>query len=253
MNTNICENQARITGEITSPYILAYTTEEGQCYKVFVRVPRLSGTDDVLPVIVPEFCLRNTMDATGRIVSAAGTFQSRNYHAEGKTHLDLFLYADQFIFADGQGNRKDTMDNAKTNNCIIMEGYLCKEPRYRKTPLGREIADFLLAVNETGTRRSFYIPCIAWGRNARLMNRMHTGESVRLEGRIQSREYIKRIQGKDGTEHAEESIRQERRLQGREYTKHFQGSDGYEEHRKVAYEVSCKHVYAVGQHGEPEE
>lgn len=222
MNTNICENQAHITGEIASPYYLAFTTEEGQCYKVFVNVKRLSEIDDVIPVIVPEFCLSNTLDATGRIVSVAGTFQSRNYRAEGKMHLDLFLYADRFVFMDEQEGGRDSTDSMKSNNCVILAGYLCKKPKYKRTSLGREITDFLLAVNETGTRRSFYIPCITWGRNARLMDRMQIGESVKLEGRIQSREY----------------------------TKHFQGPDGNEERRMVAHEVSCKHVYAVGQPGE---
>lgn len=225
MNTVICKNQASVNGTIASPYYLAYTTEDGQCYKVFVKVMRLSGTEDMVPVIVPEFCLTDTMDATGRKVSVSGTFQSQNYRAEGKAHLDLFLYADQFLFADEQEGDRDSVGDMKTNNRVLLEGYLCKQPRYRRTPLGREIADFLLAINETGTRRSFYIPCIAWGRNACLMDRMHTGDCVRLEGRIQSREYIK----------------------------HIQGEDGKEECRMVAYEISCQHIYVVSQAGEGQE
>lgn len=206
-------NSACINGVIASPYYLAYVTEDGQCYKVFVKTMRLSGTEDTVPVIVPGICLKNTMEDTGRTVSVTGTFQSRNHHADGKNHLDLFLYADSFVFGDGamEGAVKDT---AKDNNQVILEGFLCRTPVYRKTSLGREITDLLVAVNAPDPKRPNYIPCIAWGRNAVMAGGMHTGDCVRLEGRIQSREYIKRIQGEDGEE----------------------------ERWMVAYEVSCKSV-----------
>lgn len=212
-------NSAYINGVIASPYYLAYVTEDGRCYKVFykvfVKTMRLSGTEDTVPVIVPAICLKDTMDDTGRTVSVAGTFQSRNHHADGKNHLDLFLYADSFVFGDGEGAMEGTVkDTVKDNNQVILEGFLCRTPVYRKTSLGRDITDLLVAVNAPDPKRPNYIPCIAWGRNAIMAGGMHTGDRVRLEGRIQSREYIKRIQGENGEE----------------------------ERRMVAYEVSCRSV-----------
>lgn len=212
----IC-NSAYINGVIVSPYYLAYVTEDGQCYKVFVKIMRLSRTEDTVPVIVPEICLKDTMDDTGRTVSVTGTFQSRNRHADGKNHLDLFLYADSFVFGDGEGDvamEGAVKDTVKDNNQVILEGFLCRTPVYRKTSLGRKITNLLVAVNAPDPKRPNYIPCIAWGRDAIMAGGMHTGDCVRLEGRIQSREYIKRIQGENGEE----------------------------EHRMVAYEVSCKSV-----------
>lgn len=213
---NICTNSAFIEGVITSPYYLAYATEDGVCYKVFVKTMRLSGVEDTVPVIVPELCLKNTLDASGRAIAISGTFRSRNYHADGKKHLELCLYAEQFIFTDEQEDRV-AMDESG-NNKVILEGFICKEPVYRKTLLGREIADILVAVHRPGVRKSDYIPCIAWGRNALLAAQMNTGDFIRIEGRIQSREYIKRLKGPDGQE--------DLRL-------------------KVAYEVSCKDLKII--------
>ena len=210
---NICTNSAFIEGTIASPYCLAYATEDGVCYRVFVKTMRLSGVEDTIPVIVPELCLKNTLDATGRTVVVSGTFCSRNNCTDGKRHLELYLYAEQFIFTDGQEGR--VAENRYKNNQVILEGFICKEPVYRNTPLGREIADIVVAVNRRGVKYSDYIPCIAWGRNALLAAQMDTGDFIRIEGRIQSREYRKRLQGPDGQE---------------------------ELLPKVAYEVSCKNL-----------
>lgn len=217
-NMDIICNSASINGVIASPYYLAYTTEDGQCYKVFVKTMRLSGTEDTVPVIVPELCLEDTLDGTGRTVSVTGTFQSRNHHADGKNHLDLFLYADSFVFEEGDGTMGGTVkDTVKDNNRVILEGFLCKAPVYRKTLSGREITDLLVAVNAPDPKKANYIPCIAWCRKAVMAGGMHTGDCVRLAGRIQSREYIKRIQGEDGEE----------------------------ERRMVAYEISCKSIQMI--------
>ena len=112
-------------------------------------------------------------------------FRSYNRHEEQKNRLVLSVFVREISFME------EEPDGTKTNS-IWLDGYICKEPIYRKTPLGREIADLLLAVNRP-YGKSDYIPCICWGRNARYASGFEVGEHVQLLGRIQSREYVKRI------------------------------------------------------------
>ena len=114
-----------------------------------------------------------------------GQFRSYNRHEEQKNRLVLSVFAREAEFID------EEPDGAKTNT-ILLDGYICKLPVYRKTPLGREIADLLLAVNRP-YGKSDYIPCICWGRNARFASAFRVGEHVQLIGRIQSREYMKKL------------------------------------------------------------
>ena len=115
----------------------------------------------------------------------SGQFRSYNKHEEHKNHLVLSVFVREVAFVE------EEMDGAKTNN-IMLDGYICKQPIYRKTPLGREIADLLLAVNRP-YGKSDYIPCICWGRNARYASNFEVGEHVQIFGRIQSREYVKKL------------------------------------------------------------
>lgn len=114
-----------------------------------------------------------------------GQFRSYNRHDEQKNRLVLSVFAREVSFIE------EELDGAKTNS-ILLDGYICKLPVYRKTPLGREIADLLLAVNRP-YGKSDYIPCICWGRNARFASAFEVGEHVQILGRIQSREYVKKI------------------------------------------------------------
>lgn len=195
---NTYQNSAFITGTIASPYDLACaTTEDDHCYKVFISARRFSGTEDVIPAIVPERCLKDTIDGIGRSVAAKGVLRSMDRYIDGKHHLDLFLYADEFTFGD-RNTGGDGIGGAKDRNRLSLEGYIGKTPVYRKTPLGRRIADFILAVNSPDPRHPNYIPCIAWGQDAVLAGRMQAGDHIRLAGRIQSREYSKVLHGKEG-------------------------------------------------------
>ena len=115
----------------------------------------------------------------------SGQFRSYNRHDEQKNRLVLSVFVREVSFIE------EELDGAKTNN-IFLDGYMCKLPVYRKTPLGREIADLLLAVNRP-YGKSDYIPCICWGRNARFASTFEVGEHVQIMGRIQSREYIKKL------------------------------------------------------------
>lgn len=152
---------------------------------VEVSVRRLSNSQDQIPVMVSERLIDVSQDYTGEFIMVSGQFRSYNRHDEVKNRLVLSVFAREIEFVE------EELDGAKTNN-ILLDGYICKLPVYRKTPLGREIADLLLAVNRP-YGKSDYIPCICWGRNARYASSFEVGEHVQITGRIQSREYVKKL------------------------------------------------------------
>ena len=152
---------------------------------VEILVRRLSNSEDRIPLMVSERLIDVTQDYTGEFIMASGQFRSYNRHDEQKNRLILSVFVRELAFID------EEPDGAKTNT-ILLDGYICKLPVYRKTPLGREIADLLLAVNRP-YGKSDYIPCICWGRNARYASTFEVGEHVQILGRIQSREYVKKI------------------------------------------------------------
>ena len=152
---------------------------------VDVLVKRLSNSDDRIPLMISERLIDVTQDYTGEYIMATGQFRSYNQHEEKKNRLVLSVFVREVSFVE------EELDGAKTNT-ILLDGYICKRPIYRKTPLGREIADLLLAVNRP-YGKSDYIPCICWGRNARFASGFEVGEHVQVLGRIQSREYVKKI------------------------------------------------------------
>lgn len=152
---------------------------------VSVNVRRLSNSMDRIPLMISERLIDVSRDYTGEFIMASGQFRSYNRHEEHKNRLVLSLFVREVAFIE------EELDGAKTNQ-IFLDGYICKLPVYRKTPLGREIADLLLAVNRP-YGKSDYIPCICWGRNARFAASFEVGEHVQVIGRIQSREYIKKL------------------------------------------------------------
>ena len=152
---------------------------------VDVKVQRLSESFDIIPVMVSERLLDVSDDYKGMLISVSGQFRSYNRHEERKNRLVLSVFAREIDFVD------EIEESARTNQ-IFLDGYICKEPIYRKTPLGREIADLLLAVNRP-YGKSDYIPCICWGRNARYASNFNVGERCAIWGRIQSREYMKKL------------------------------------------------------------
>lgn len=186
MSDKIIENnQVTIMGEIISPFTFSHEVFGEGFYMVDVSVRRLSNSEDQIPVMVSERLLDVTQDYTGEFIMVSGQFRSYNRHEEQKNRLVLSVFSREIAFVD------EEMDGAKTNN-ILLDGYICKLPVYRKTPLGREIADLLLAVNRP-YGKSDYIPCICWGRNARFASAFEVGEHVQILGRIQSREYVKKL------------------------------------------------------------
>lgn len=186
MSDKIIENnQVTIMGEVASRFTFSHEVFGEGFYMVDVLVKRLSNSEDRIPLMISERLIDVTKDYTGEFIMASGQFRSYNRHEEHKNHLVLSVFVREVAFVD------EELDGAKTNN-ILLDRYICKPPVYRKTPLGREIADLLLAVNRP-YGKSDYIPCICWGRNARYASGFAVGEHVQILGRIQSREYVKKL------------------------------------------------------------
>ena len=177
-------NQAVVAGEIISDFEFSHEVFGEGFYFVKLKVSRLSHSSDIIPLLVSERLIDVSQSHIGQFLEARGQFRSYNKHENNRNHLVLSLFVRELELIDSVENRKPNM--------IFLDGYICKEPVYRTTPLGREIADVLLAVNRA-YGKSDYIPCICWGRNARYASGFEVGEHVQLLGRIQSREYVKRI------------------------------------------------------------
>lgn len=176
-------------GEIVSDFQFSHEIFGEGFYMIDVKVPRLSESSDIIPLMVSERLIDVEEDYKGLNITVQGQFRSYNRHEERKNRLVLSVFAREIEFVD------ETPESSKTNQ-IYLDGYICKEPIYRKTPLGREIADLLLAVNRP-YGKSDYIPCICWGRNARFASSFTVGTRCEIWGRIQSREYIKKISEED--------------------------------------------------------
>lgn len=186
MSDKIIENnQVTIIGEVASEFVFSHEVFGEGFYMVDVLVRRLSNSDDRIPLMISERLIDVHQDYRGEYIMVAGQFRSYNQHEEQKNRLVLSVFVREVSFVE------EEIDGAKTNT-ILLDGYICKKPIYRKTPLGREIADLLLAVNRP-YGKSDYIPCICWGRNARYASGFEVGEHVQIIGRIQSREYVKKI------------------------------------------------------------
>ena len=178
-------NQVSVMGEIVSEFQFSHEVFGEGFYMVELAVNRLSNYSDYIPLMISERLIDTEQDYTGQLIRVSGQFRSYNRHEEKKNRLVLSVFVRELEFLD------EIDENEKTNQ-IFLDGYICKEPIYRKTPLGREIADVLLAVNRS-YGKSDYIPCICWGRNARFASGFTVGSHIQIVGRVQSREYVKRI------------------------------------------------------------
>lgn len=178
-------NIVTVAGVIVTPPTLSHEVYKEKFYMFTLRVKRLSEVDDFIKVVLSERFFGSEFDVReGDYVEVKGQFRSyNNYTGEG-SRLVLTVFAKDIRVAD-----EDEVENP---NQIYLDGYVCKEPIYRVTPFGREIADILLAVNRS-YNKSDYIPAIAWGRNAKFCREINIGARVRIWGRIQSREYQKKI------------------------------------------------------------
>ncbi len=179
-------NKVFISGEILSDAEFSHEVYGEGFYEMNVLVRRLSGQGDVLPVTVSERLITDKDLKVGSVINALGQFRSYNKLVDGKSKLMLTVFV------------RELLDSApiRNPNSIVLSGYICKPPVYRTTPFNREIADILIAVNRS-YNKSDYIPCIAWGRNARFAKNLAVGEKIALSGRIQSREYQKRFSDDD--------------------------------------------------------
>lgn len=184
-------NQVTIMGEIVSDFTFSHEIFGEGFYMVDVRVVRLSDSNDIIPLMVSERLVDVKGSYIGEYIAAQGQFRSYNRHEERKNRLVLSVFVRELEFIDEEEAERCNVENAKTNQ-IYLDGYICKDPIYRKTPLGREIADLLLAVNRP-YGKSDYIPCICWGRNARFASGFTVGTRCEIWGRIQSREYMKKL------------------------------------------------------------
>lgn len=173
-------NKVYLYGEIASEAKFSHEVYGEGFYEFFVKVMRLSGQADILPVTVSERIMTSDMKV-GDAICALGQFRSYNKLEGGKSRLMLTVFIRELL--DSQPG--------KNPNSIVLSGYICKPPVYRTTPFNREIADLLIAVNRS-YNKSDYIPAIAWGRNARFVRNLTVGDRVALSGRIQSREYQKK-------------------------------------------------------------
>lgn len=177
-------NVVNVTGEVVSLPEFSHEVFGEGFYIVDLSVARMSQTPDVFHVMISERLTNIDDIRIGGIYEINGQLRSFNKHEENSNHLLLTVFAREL--------RKIDSEEFIANNFVKLDGYLCKKPVYRKTPLGREIADVLLAVNRP-YGKSDYIPCICWGRNARWMESEQVGARVEMIGRFQSREYVKKI------------------------------------------------------------
>lgn len=187
MNRFLENNQVAISGEIASDFSYSHELYGEKFYMVDVKVKRLSDNYDTIPLMVSDRLVDTSNTCVGLKVKVTGQFRSYNKHEERKNRLVLSVFVTDVEFLN-------ELDESDHENQIYLDGYICKEPIYRKTPLGREIADLLVAVNRP-YGKSDYIPCICWGRNARYAGNFNTGDHIAINGRIQSREYVKSING----------------------------------------------------------
>lgn len=183
-------NNVVLAGEVAGTLVYSHEVFGEGFYVFDMNVPRISGIADTVPVMVSERMCNIESIKVGNLYEVVGQFRSYNKHEERKNRLVLTVFATEM--------RELDEEEFAGENRVMIDGYICKNPVYRKTPLGREIADMLVAVNRA-YGKSDYIPCIAWGRNARYSSTLQVGQHIRLKGRIQSRVYVKKI-GEEETE-----------------------------------------------------
>ena len=178
-------NKVTISGEVVSNFVFSHEVYGEHFYMLNVSVLRTSGYADIIPLMISERLIDTQQSYIGQHIKVSGQFRSYNSHDEIKSHLILSVFVREYEFVD-------ELEPDSRDNQIEIIGYLCKKPIYRKTPLGREISDMLLAVNRS-YGKSDYVPCICWGRNAIFVSGFNPGTHVMVTGRIQSREYKKKI------------------------------------------------------------
>ncbi len=172
-------NQITLRGSLASLPQFSHENHGRRFFRFFLEVPRLSGAVDTLPVIAEESILNQADLSDGAMLTVSGQIRSHNIRSDGRRHLLIFVFPSSIVCEDGE-----------PINEVTLEGPLCREPTYRRTPLGREICDIMLAVPRA-FQRADYLPCILWGRTALDASQCHTRDRIRICGRLQSRIYTK--------------------------------------------------------------
>lgn len=172
-------NQITLRGSLLSLPRFSHENHGKKFYRFILEVPRLSGTSDLLPVVAQEDLIMDLDPAGGEMVTVRGQVRSHNIRTDGVRHLLIFVFASSVQVEDGE-----------PINDVVVEGLICREPIYRRTPLGREICDLMLAVPRA-FKRADYLPCILWGRTAQLGSRHTIRDRICISGRLQSRNYTK--------------------------------------------------------------
>lgn len=176
-------NNVTVYGTVISKPEFSHEMYGEGFYTVYIEVSRLSDISDNLPITISERLIQGLNIDVGATLLVEGQLRSYNKYHEGNNKLILTIFA---------RNLRPIDQEVKNPNQIYLDGYICKKPIYRTTPFGREITDMLLAVNRP-YNKSDYIPCIAWGRNARYSENLKVGDRIRIWGRIQSRNYQKKV------------------------------------------------------------
>lgn len=172
-------NSITIRGSLQALPQFSHENHGRRFYRFILEVPRLSGAIDLLPVVAEERLVREIDPCGGEMLTVTGQVRSHNLRSDGSRRLLIFVFAADILAEDGE-----------PVNDVVLEGPLCREPTFRRTPLGREICDAMLAVPRA-FRRADYLPCILWGRTAQEIAACHTRDRIRICGRLQSRIYTK--------------------------------------------------------------
>ena len=183
MNTYWNENAGRFVGCVLSEPVFSHENHGEDYFRIMLQIARLSGSADTLPLLVSRTQLEQTPVFAGERLAAEGEVRSFNNRSGVGSKLVLTVFVRTLRSA--QADEPDC-------NRLTLQGTLCRAPIYRRTPLGREICDLTLAVNRRYGRAD-YLPCICWGTVARNCAERAVGDELRLEGRFQSRSYVKKL------------------------------------------------------------
>ena len=199
MDTNYLENNyLTLVGKVTGEKRFSHEIYGERFYIFNLEIPRLSGNSDIIPITVSERLIQEETLQEGKKLLVKGQFRSYNSYENEKNRLILTVFTKDIVELKEEDEEEENEIVKKdiVTNEVVLIGYICKKPIYRQTPFGREISDILLAVNRA-YNKSDYIPCIAWGRNARFCQNLEVGSQVKIVGRVQSRTYEKKHE--DGT------------------------------------------------------
>ncbi len=191
MGDIMSNNEAVAIGKVAELPEFSHRHFDEDFYVFELEIPRLSENYDTIKVMISDKLISAQEICIGDIFEVHGQFRSYNNYSGSGNKLMLVLFSKEIF----QRN-EDALTSEDKPNSLYLSGYICKEPVYRTTPFGREITDLLVAVNRA-YGKSDYIPCIAWGRNAKYASKLSVGDHIEIWGRMQSREYHKKLENDD--------------------------------------------------------